>query len=96
MLKIDQKQKVEDCSKLIKVSLHRENDGTQDLNLFMSDPLEVQQELIGMSRPLESNITHFRNTGTNKGKEYSTIQMVLYGGNELKRAHLNWVDPILA
>jgi hypothetical protein len=22
--------------------------------------------------------------------------MVLYGCNELKRAHLNWVDPILA
>ena len=38
---------------------------------------------------MESNTTHFRNTGTNNGKEYSTIQMVLYGGNELKRAHLN-------
>ena len=47
MLKIDQKQKVEDCSKFIKVSLHRENDGTQDHKLFMRDPLEVLQELTG-------------------------------------------------
>ena len=41
------KKKIVDCSKLIKVSLHKENDGTQDLNLFMRDPLEVLQELIG-------------------------------------------------
>ena len=38
---------VEDCSNLINVSLHKENDGTQDLKLFMRDPLEVLQELIG-------------------------------------------------
>jgi hypothetical protein len=40
-------KKVVDCSKLIKVPLHKENDGIQDLNLFMRDPLEVLQELIG-------------------------------------------------
>ena len=37
-------KKVEDCSRLIKVSLHKENDGTQDLKLFMRDPLEVLRE----------------------------------------------------
>jgi len=47
LLKIDQKQKVEDCSKLINVSMHRENDSTQDHKLFMRDPLEVLQEVIG-------------------------------------------------
>ena len=40
-------KKVEDCSKLINVSLHKENDGTQDLKLFMRDPFEVLLELIG-------------------------------------------------
>jgi len=58
--------------------------------------LKCCKNWLAISRPLESKTTHFRNTGTNKGKEYSTIQMVLYGCNELKRAHLNWVDPILA
>ena len=33
--------------KKVKVSLHKKNDGTQDLNLFMRDRLEVLQELIG-------------------------------------------------
>ena len=40
-------KKFENCSKLIKVSLHKENDGTQDLKLFIRDLLEVLQELIG-------------------------------------------------
>ena len=60
MLKIDQKQKVEDCTKLIKVSLHRENDGTQDHKLFMRDPLDVLQELIGNSKA--------------SGKQYNAFQ----------------------
>jgi hypothetical protein len=33
--------------KNVKVSLHKKNDGTQDLNLFIRDRLEVLQELIG-------------------------------------------------
>ncbi len=40
-------KKVRDCSQLIKVSLYKENDGTQDLKRFIRDPLEVLQELIG-------------------------------------------------
>ena len=32
---------------MIEVPLHRENDGTQDHKLFMRDPLEVLQEVIG-------------------------------------------------
>ena len=66
------------------------------INFSWETLLKCCKNWLAISSALESNTTHFRNTGTNKGKEYSTIQMVLYGCKELKRAHLNWVDPILA
>ena len=79
---------------MIKVLLPRENDGTQDHKLFMRDPLEVLQELIGNIKASGKQYYAFQEYRNDQ--EYSTIQMVLYGCNELKRAHLNWVDPILA
>ena len=101
-------KKVEDCSKLIKIKRSRiaqywskyhctgKMMVLKIINFSWETPLKCCKNWLAISRPLESNTTHFRNTGTNRGKEYSTIQMVLYGCNELKRAHLNWVDPILA
>ena len=60
-----------DCLKLIKVPLHKENDGIQD-NLFMRDPLEVLRELIGGVKASGKQYYAFQEYKNEQGKECHT------------------------
>ena len=53
---------VVDCAKLIKVPLHKGNDGIKDLNVFMRDFLEEVEKLVVDFKASGKQYYAFRNT----------------------------------